>query len=41
MTSLSFLGENKLVAIGGDDKNTFMVWDLATGVVDRVIGFMF
>jgi len=31
VTSLSFVNEETLVAIGGDDKNAFLVWDLATG----------
>jgi hypothetical protein len=31
VTSLHFINEETLAAIGGDDKNTFLVWDLATG----------
>ena len=31
VTSLHFIDEETLAAVGGDDKNAFLVWDLSTG----------
>jgi hypothetical protein len=31
VTTLHFVNEETLAAVGGDDKNAFFVWDLGTG----------